>query len=102
MYVATNRFSVNEGREEDFENIWRNRESFLDEVDGFTKFSLLRSELKDGVTLFVSNSIWESKDAFDAWRNSESFKKAHSGARTPEGTLTGHPKFEGFEVIIEE
>jgi heme-degrading monooxygenase HmoA len=35
-----------------------------------------------------------------AWTRSEAFRKAHSNARSPEGVLAGHPKLEGFEVVI--
>ena len=34
-YIAMNRFKIVIGREEDFENIWRNRETHLDGVSGF-------------------------------------------------------------------
>ena len=38
---------------------------------------------------------------FEAWTESEAFRKAHAQARAPEGTYLGPPKFEGFEVISE-
>ena len=41
-FIAMNRFKIAIGREEDFENIWRNRETHLDDVDGFKKFNLLK------------------------------------------------------------
>ena len=41
-----------------------------------------------------------SREAFEAWTESESFKKAHAQARAPSGTYLGHPVFEGFEVIL--
>ena len=100
MYLAMNRFSVNAGREADFEAMWRRRDSYLKEVPGFRAFSLLRGETREGVTLFVSHSEWASKEAFTAWTESEAFRKAHSDARSPAGTLAGHPVFEGFEVVL--
>jgi heme-degrading monooxygenase HmoA len=100
MYIATNRFRVNAGREEVFEEIWRKRDSYLHEVPGFRSFHLLRGETNEGTTLFVSHSTWESREAFVAWTESEAFRKAHSDARSPQGTLAGHPVFEGFEVVL--
>jgi heme-degrading monooxygenase HmoA len=100
MYIAMNRFRVNAGHEEDFEEIWRQRDSYLHEVPGFRSFHLLRGETKDEHTLFVSHSTWESRDAFVAWTKSETFRKAHGDARSPQGTLAGHPVFEGFEVVL--
>ena len=99
MYIAMNRFRVNAGHEEGFEEGWRKRDSYLHEVSGFRSFQLLRGETKEGTTLFVSHSTWESRDAFTAWTRSEAFRKAHGDARSPEGTLAGHPVFEGFEVV---
>ena len=100
MYIAMNRFRVNEGHEHVFEEIWRKRDTYLDQVPGFKRFNLLRGETKDGITLFVSHSTWESRDAFVAWTESEAFRKAHGDARSPQGTLAGHPVFEGYEVVL--
>jgi heme-degrading monooxygenase HmoA len=99
MYVATNRFRVAAGREEDFERAWRERESYLDEVPGFLRFALLRADTAEGETAFVSFSEWESRAAFEAWTNSEAFVKAHRGARMPEGVVLAHPRFEGFQAV---
>ena len=99
MYIAMNRFRVNAGHEDVFEEMWRRRDSYLDQVPGFKAFRLLRGETADGTTLFVSHSTWESRAAFAAWTDSEAFRKAHGDARSPKGTLAGHPVFEGFEVL---
>ena len=42
MYIAMNRFKISNGNEEDFEKIWKSRDSYLDEVDGFLGFNLVR------------------------------------------------------------
>jgi heme-degrading monooxygenase HmoA len=54
----------------------------------------------DGITTYLSHSVWASQQAFAAWTESEAFRKAHGDARSPQGTLAGHPVFEGFEVIL--
>lgn len=100
MYIAMNRFRIAAGREADFEKIWRERESLLDSVPGYLDFHLLRGPTAEGATLFVSHSSWDSQPSFEAWTNSEAFRKAHGQARAPEGTYLGHPQFEGFEVIL--
>jgi heme-degrading monooxygenase HmoA len=100
MYIAMNRFRIALGRENDFETLWRNRDSHLDEVPGFREFHLLRGHTDEECTLFASHSVWDSESAFLAWTESDAFKKAHSQARAPEGTYLGHPQFEGFEVIL--
>ena len=99
MYFAMNRFRVAAGRELDFETIWRERSSYLDQVSGFRGFRLLRGETGEDGTLFISHSEWESSAAFRAWTESEEFTKAHRKGRSPEGVMLGPPAFEGYEVV---
>jgi heme-degrading monooxygenase HmoA len=95
-----NRFRIGQGFEEGFEEMWRTRDSKLNEVPGFVEFKLLRGPEFEGGTLFVSHSVWESRAAFTAWTESDAFKQAHAKARAPEGTYLGPPMFEGFEVVL--
>ena len=67
---------------------------------GFRTFHLLRGPSDEEATLFASHTVWESRADFEAWTESESFRKAHAQARAPAGTYLGHPRFEGFEVIL--
>ena len=100
MFIAMNRFLIALGREIDFENLWRKRESYLASVTGFREFHLLRGSAQDDGTLYASHSVWESREAFEAWTNSDSFRNAHAQGKAPEGTYLGHPQFEGFEVVL--
>lgn len=100
MFIAMNRFRINCGFEEGFERIWQERDTYLEEVPGFREFHLLRGPTGDEYTLYVSHSTWESREAFEAWTRSEPFAKAHSDARSPRGTLAGHPQMEPFEVVL--
>ena len=101
MYLAMNRFQVNEGREEDFIEIWRSRDSFLDVVPGFKSFNLLRGKTEGDISLFTSHSVWEGKAAFEDCTHSEAFRKAHAGAgKTSEGIYAGPPKLELFEAVL--
>jgi len=95
-----NRFRVALGSEEVFEELWRKRDSFLDDVPGFEQFHLLKGPTNEECTLYASHSIWASRQAFVDWTESAAFQKAHSNARAPQGTYLGHPEFEGFEVIL--
>lgn len=100
MFIAMNRFRIARGSEEVFEKLWRERESHLDEVPGFREFHLLRGPEDEEAVLYASHSVWDSRAAFEAWTESESFQKAHRQARAPQGTYLEHPRFEGFEVIL--
>ncbi len=101
MYIAMNRFKVKLGCEQDFINIWKDRETFLDTVPGFREFNLLQSASYDDFTLFASHSTWKSKQDFINWTESEQFRKAHAGAggKTKDIYL-GPPQFEGFETVV--
>jgi len=100
MYIAMNRFRIATGREDEFETVWRERESHLDKAAGFRGFHLLRGEPGDTETVFVSHSTWDSRAAFKAWTDSEEFTKAHRRGRTPEGVVLAHPDFEGYVVVL--
>jgi heme-degrading monooxygenase HmoA len=95
-----NRFRIALGREEVFEELWRTRESQLDQVPGFKDFHLLKGPTDEEAALYASHTVWDSKEDFDNWTRSENFRKAHANARAPEGTYLGHPNFEGFEVVL--
>lgn len=103
MFIAMNNFTVNNERFEEFEQVWTNRDRHLNGVSGFKRFKLLRGEAsEDGKTrLYVSHSTWESAEAFWAWTKSDAFKQAHKN-KTPEGIILGPPKFNSFEVILDE
>ncbi len=100
MYIAMNRFQVNEGREPDFEKVWAERDSYLDEVPGFVEFRLLRGATAEGITTYVSHSVWKSLEAFEDWTKSESFRRGHARAGGTQGAIVGHPVFEGYRVVL--
>lgn len=100
MFIAMNRFRIAPGREKDFENLWRDRETYLESVPGFREFRLLRGPGDEASVLYASHTVWESRQAFEDWTNSEAFRKAHARGRAPDGTYLGPPQFEGFEVVL--
>ena len=69
-----NRFKIAIGRESDFEDIWENRETHLDDVKGFQKFNLLKGSTSEEYTLYTSHSTWDSKSDFENWKKSEAFR----------------------------
>jgi len=100
MFIAMNRFRIALGREGDFEEIWRKRDSYLSEVAGFQGFHLLRGPTDAECTLFASHVTWDCRESFEAWTNSDAFKQAHGQSKAPPGTYLGHPNFEGFDVVM--
>ena len=100
MFIAMNRFKIALGKEEGFEEVWRQRESFLSEVPGFKQFNLLRGPQNEDHTLYASHSTWESRAAFEAWTESDNFRKAHAQRSAPQGTYLGHPNLELFDTVL--
>jgi len=100
MFIAMNRFRIALGKEDEFVEIWKLRESYLDGVPGFKEFHLLRGPSNEEYSLFASHSVWESSEAFEAWTHSEAFRKAHSGAGAAKGVYLGHPQLELFEAVL--
>lgn len=97
-----NRFKICPGRETDFEEIWRQRDSHLEGVPGFSKFNLVRGKMdEDGTfTLYASHSVWQSENDFLNWTKSDAFRQAHKGAGEHSDVYLGHPEFEGFTVVL--
>jgi len=100
MFIAMNRFRIAKGFEAGFEKVWRERESFLDEVPGFKSFHLLKGPVREDHVLYASHSTWESRAAFIAWTESDNFRRAHAQASAPKGTYLGHPDLETFEAVL--
>lgn len=99
MFIAMNRFKVRRGSEDEFERVWKERDTHLTGVPGFIEFHLLRGAAADGYTLFASHTVWASFGAFEAWTNSEAFRAAHSSAGQHRHLYADRPHFEGFEVV---
>lgn len=97
MFVAMNNFKVVNGKQEEFENIWKGRESHLQSVPGFVRFALLRGDAEGE---YISHSTWESRDAFVAWTQSEAFVAGHRQGSLM-GVLQGPPAVRLYEAVIE-
>jgi heme-degrading monooxygenase HmoA len=97
MFVAMNRFLTVPGRGGDFEHAWKTRESYLYAVPGFVRFALLRGD-EEGE--YVSHTTWQSRDAFEAWLQSDAFRAAH-GRTAVAGMLLGPPSVSLYDAVIE-
>lgn len=98
MYIAMNMFRVVPDKAEEFERVWKERDSYLDEVPGFGEFKLLKGAEEEGAQLYSSHTTWDDEAAFRAWTESEAFRKAHSGPSLKH-TMAGPPRFFGWSVI---
>jgi heme-degrading monooxygenase HmoA len=104
MFIAMNRFQVVAGQEATFEEMWSSRETYLQEVPGFLEFSLLRNQpmgAPDKTTEYISHSTWESREAFEAWTQSEAFNRGHAQGSV-QGVLAGPPVVALYEAVLHE
>lgn len=100
MFIAMNRFKIKKGNEEAFEEIWANRDTFLEGVPGFEKFQLMKGSAFSEHTLYASHTVWSTRQAFEDWTRSEAFRKAHVGAGSSKDLYQGPPELELFESVI--
>jgi heme-degrading monooxygenase HmoA len=99
MYIAMNHFRVKPDLTAEFEQVWRDRKSFLAEVPGFQSFHLLRGPLDEGAQLYASHTTWADEASFQAWTQSEAFHKAHSQGGKTVQYLMGPPRFVGWASV---
>ncbi len=103
MFIAMNRFQVLTDHADAFEAVWKTRESRLTDQPGFVAFHMLKGpDAEAGETiLYASHTIWRSREDFEAWTRSQSFRDAHKDGGRTRHMYQGGPRFEGFEVIQE-
>jgi heme-degrading monooxygenase HmoA len=94
MFIIMNRIPVAEGREQDFEKTFTERDRAVDRMPGFIDLQVLRPA--EG-RLYVVLTRWQSHEAFKAWTESEAFIAAHR-KQTP-GLAEGRPMLEIYEVF---
>ena len=61
MHIVMNNFKIKIGREEEFEEVWRNRDSHLEGVPGFLDFHLIKGHTDSDHTMYASHSTWDSQ-----------------------------------------
>lgn len=96
MIITANRVPITKGYEREFEKRFERRLGAVDRVPGFIRNEVLRPVQGDH---YVVLTYWESREAFEAWVQSESFRQAHANP-APRGMFTGPSTLEVHEVIL--
>ena len=100
MFVVMNRIPVNPEYAEQFEERFKSRAGEVDKMKGFIRNQVLRPALPENP--YVVMTFWESKEDFEAWVNSDAFKKGHARSGSlPLEAFLGHAKLESFEVVLD-
>jgi heme-degrading monooxygenase HmoA len=95
MFVIVNRFKVNAGYEDMFEELSLHRAHLVECMPGFFKWELHRP-LGDG--WYASITYWESRQHHDVWQRSDAYKIAHH-EKPPEGMFAAPNVLEMTEVV---
>lgn len=96
MVIVMNRIPVAEGREQDFEKTFMERDRAVDRMPGFIEMQVLRPS--EGRT-YVVLTRWKSREAFRQWTESEAFISAHR--KQSPGLAESRPTLEIYEVCAE-
>lgn len=100
MYIAMNRFTVKREHEQAFVTMWKTRDTYLDDVDGFGGFHLLRGPETEYDVVYATHTTWRDESSFRNWVGSEQFKKAHQGRRPEPEMFAAPPRLELFDAVI--
>ncbi len=99
MFVVMNRIPLRPEFGELLEERFRTRAGEVDRMAGFVRNWVLRP--RDPEDPYVVLTVWTSEEAFEAWRQSEAFQRAHgrSGA-LPQEAFRGPSRVERYEVVL--
>ncbi|MGC8500569.1 MAG: antibiotic biosynthesis monooxygenase family protein [Leptospirillia bacterium] len=97
MFVVANRIRVASDHEKAFEERFKNRKGMIDGSPGFIRNLILRPVDSEYYSVMT---FWESKEAFEAWTRSDSFREAHK-ERPPREMFSGPNVLEIHEVIMD-
>ena len=99
MIIVENRTTIEKGQGHLLVERF-NKTGEIEKMPGFLGMEVMvRQRLKDNDEIVISTR-WEDDNAFKAWMNSESFKKAHSGDRAkPEYILGNEIVYYSIPVI---
>lgn len=94
MYLVNNRIPVKDEKHlNELKERFQKAPQSMKAVPGFISFRLLKAE--DGSHL-VAETVFETKQDFINWMQSEHFRKAHGGRRAEEG----NPNVSAYEILI--
>ncbi|WKC16567.1 antibiotic biosynthesis monooxygenase family protein [Acetobacter pasteurianus] len=99
MFIAMNHFKVRPEKEAEFKNCWLEREVLLNTASGFLMIQFMRGNVFPGYVAYASQTVWTSREAYEAWRKSELFHAAHKGVGQGEALTLEKRAFSSYEVL---
>ncbi|MCG3206685.1 MAG: Heme-degrading monooxygenase HmoB [Anaerolineae bacterium] len=100
MFVVMNRIAVNPDFARQFEERFRTRAGEVDKMKGFVRNQVLRPANPDDP--YIVMTFWDSQADFEAWVNSDAFRKGHARSGSlPAEAFRGPSRLESFTVILD-
>ncbi len=98
MISVANRIYVHPDYAEAFEERFRTRSGLVDQMPGFVRNQILKPTAEGDP--YVVLTYWESLEHFQAWVESDAFRKGHGRSGTlPKEAFSGPNKLEVHQVI---
>ena len=98
MITVANRIYVKPEFAEQFEARFRERAGLVDQMPGFLQNYVLRPT-REGEP-FIVLTLWESREAFEAWTQSDAFRQGHARSGSlPREAFAGPNVLEVHEVV---
>lgn len=99
MITVMNRIAVSPEFAEQFEERFRTRAHLVDQMPGFIRNEVLRPT--QAGQPYIVLTYWESKEDFERWTTSDSFKQGHARSSSlPKEAFTGPSVVEVHEVFL--
>ena len=100
MFIVMNRIGVPPEFAAAFEERFRNRAGQVDTMPGFIRNLVLRPKSADDP--YVVMTMWESREAFEAWTQSDAFRQGHARSGTlPKEAFRGQSRLEMFDAFLD-
>ena len=99
-FVAINVLTVTDGGGPTLEERFARRAGSVERAAGFERFELLRPLV--GTDQYLVYTRWRSREDFEAWTRSQSFRSGHgaaSGRSSEEGRAAAASTIWSFEVV---
>jgi heme-degrading monooxygenase HmoA len=107
LFVSINHIPVKAGREDDFENLFRQRERHVENQPGFISLDILKPGMRSipggkpepNGNEYQVMTRWQSEADFRGWISSDSFKKSH--ARDTDPTIFDGKSYLTFHQTVD-
>lgn len=98
MIIVCNRLFIDTAKKDQFESRFVDRPRLVENQPGYIGTHLLRPTTEGDP--YIIMTTWESREAFERWRTSPTFKEGHKGKKSlPNNIQQKDNKLEIFEVF---